>query len=109
MLAHIQAISGIGQVKRLSKEEADAKALITTVGPQLDELYLKAVTSVSLHPEVVKAISDDFHIVYTPLHGAGNTSVRQALAAIGFDHVHVVPEQEEPDPNFSSVRSPNPE
>jgi phosphoglucomutase len=109
VLAHIQAISGIGQVKRLSKEEADAKALITTVGPQLDELYLKAVTSVSLHPEVVKAISDDFHIVYTPLHGAGNTSVRQALAAIGFDHVHVVPEQEEPDPNFSTVRSPNPE
>jgi phosphoglucomutase len=109
VLAHIQAISGIGQVKRLSKEEADARALITTVGPQLDELYLKAVTSVSLHPEVVKAISDDFHIVYTPLHGAGNTSVRQALAAIGFDHVHVVPEQEEPDPNFSTVRSPNPE
>ncbi|MDF2669108.1 MAG: phosphoglucomutase [Paenibacillus sp.] len=109
VLAHIQALTGIGQVKRLSKEEADAHGLIATIGPQLDELYLQAVTSVSLHSETVKAISDHFQIVYTPLHGAGNTSVRQALAAIGFEHVHVVPEQELPDPNFSTVRSPNPE
>lgn len=109
VLAHIQSLQGFGQVKRLSKAEAEAKRLLVTVGRELDDLYLEAVTAVSLHPEEVRAISSDFQIVYTPLHGAGNTSVRRALATIGFENVHVVAEQEQPDPNFTTVRSPNPE
>lgn len=109
VLAHIQSVEGFGHVKRLSQSEAEQQGLLVSAGQELDDLYLQAVTSVSLHSEQVRAISDNFHIVYTPLHGAGNLSVRRALAEIGFGHVHVVAEQEQPDPNFSTVRSPNPE
>jgi phosphoglucomutase len=109
VLGHIQSLEGFDQVKRLPEAEAEAKGLLVSVGDELDGLYLQAVTAVSVHADEIRAVSSDFHIVYTPLHGAGNTSVRRALATIGFENVHVVAEQEQPDANFSTVRSPNPE
>lgn len=109
VLAHIQATHGPGQVRRLAQADAVAQGLLVSIGAEVDEAFLQAVTAVSLHPKEVRSVSADFHIVYTPLHGAGNLSVRRALAAIGFQHVHVVKEQELPDPNFTTVRSPNPE
>ncbi|WP_127581159.1 phospho-sugar mutase [Paenibacillus koleovorans] len=109
VLAHVQAVAGNADVLRLTAEEAVAQGLLVTVGAAVDEAYIDAVTSVSLNADVVRAVSDEFSIVYTPLHGAGNLSVRAALARIGFRHVHVVPEQELPDAGFSTVRSPNPE
>lgn len=109
VLAEIHGVAALAQVKRLERSEAEEKGLLQWIGAGVDEAFVQAVTSVSLNPDVVKSVSDRFSIIYTPLHGAGNRSVRSALERIGFGHVHVVPEQELPDPGFSTVKSPNPE
>lgn len=97
------------QIKRLDRAAAESQKLLQWIGKEVDDAYLKVVAAVSQRPEVVEAISDKLHVVYTPLHGTGNLPVRAALAAIGFKHVHVVKEQELPDSQFSTVKSPNPE
>lgn len=97
------------QIKRLDRAAAESQKLLHWIGKDVDDAYLQVVTAVSQRPEVVKAMSDKLHIVYTPLHGTGNLPVRAALAAVGFEHVHVVKEQELPDSQFSTVKSPNPE
>lgn len=107
--AQISSITAFEQVKRLSIEEADAQGLIIWLGAEIDEAFISAVTAISQHPEIVREQSEHMNIVYTPLHGAGNLPVRIALERIGFANLHVVPQQERPDANFSTVKSPNPE
>ncbi len=97
------------QIKRMDRAAAESQKLLHWIGKEVDDAFLQVVTAVSQRPEVVKAMSDKLHIVYTPLHGTGNLPVRAALAAVGFEHVHVVKEQELPDSQFSTVKSPNPE
>lgn len=97
------------QIKRVDRAAAESRKLLQWIGKEVDEAYLKVVTAVSQRPEVVKEMSDKLQIVYTPLHGTGNLPVRAALAAVGFENVHVVKEQELPDAKFSTVKSPNPE
>lgn len=109
VIEEIRSVGSFAAVRKLSRQEAEAKGLLHWLGDEIDKAYITAVTSVSKRADVVKAMNDQFHIVYTPLHGAGNLSVRRALAAIGFTNVHVVAEQEKPDPKFSTVKSPNPE
>ncbi len=81
------------------------KANIIYIDSSIDDKYIEAVKSLSLN----KDLEFNIGIVYTPLHGTGNIPVRRVLREIGFDNVHVVPEQEKPDPNFSTVKFPNPE
>jgi phosphoglucomutase len=109
VIAEIQKVQSFSAVKKLSRQEAEAAGLLKWIGREIDEPYIAAVTAVSRNRELVKRMSPDFRIIYTPLHGAGNSSVRKALAEIGFEQVKVVPEQEQPDENFSTVKSPNPE
>lgn len=97
------------QIKRLDRAAGESQKLLQWIGKEVDDAYLQVVTAVSQRPEVVKDMSDKLHVVYTPLHGTGNLPVRAALAAVGFEHVHVVKEQELPDSQFSTVKSPNPE
>lgn len=108
VIAEIRELT-FGEIRKLNRQEAEAAGLLRWIGQEVDEAYIKAVVSVSQNPEVVKSMSNDVQIVYTPLHGAGNLSVRAALAAVGFNNVHIVAEQELPDANFSTVKSPNPE
>ena len=79
------------------------------MGKEIDDPYTEMVKSLCVQPELMKQIGPDLKIVYTPLHGSGNVPVRRVLKEIGFTDVHVVPEQEMPDPNFSTVKVPNPE
>lgn len=109
LLAEIDGVQRFDLVKRLERDAAERQGLLQWIGKEIDGKFIAAVTSVSRNADVVKRVSPDFHIVYTPLHGAGNLAVRAALQGVGFEHVHVVPEQELPDPNFSTVKSPNPE
>lgn len=81
------------------------KANIIYIDSSIDDKYIEAVKSLSLN----KDLEFNIGIVYTPLHGTGNIPVRRVLKERGFDNVHVVPEQEKPDPNFSTVKFPNPE
>ncbi|WJQ14612.1 phospho-sugar mutase [Geobacillus stearothermophilus] len=83
------------------------KGLIRIIGPEIDEAYVNAVKTISLHPELARETT--INIVFTPLHGTSNKPVRRALAELGYQNVFVVKEQELPDPNFSTVASPNPE
>lgn len=85
------------------------EGLLTMIGEKVDQAYLANVASLSIQPEMIKEMANDLRIVYTPLHGTGNRPVREGLAKIGFNHVAVVKEQEEPDPDFSTVKQPNPE
>lgn len=109
VIAEVQSIDSFDKVKKLSQEEAEAQGLLTWLGEDVDHAYIKAVTAISQNPDVIKEISDDFRVIFTPLHGAGNVPVRAVLETLGFGQVRVVAEQELPDAQFSTVKSPNPE
>jgi len=96
-------------VKTVSDGEAEASGLLEIIGEGVDNAYLENVFAQSINRDLVAKIADDFKIVYTPFHGAGNKLVRKILSMIGVKNVFVVKEQEMPDPAFPTVVSPNPE
>lgn len=81
--------------------------LIQMIGKEIDQAYTEKLTTVAENPNIAQ--ESDIQIVYTPLHGTGNKPLRSALHALQYRHVHIVSEQELPDPNFPTVKSPNPE
>ncbi|MDR9796651.1 phospho-sugar mutase [Aeribacillus pallidus] len=83
------------------------KGLIKIIGAEIDEAYNEKIKTISLNPNLAKEV--DVKVVFTPLHGTANKPVRRALQSLGYQNVTVVKEQELPDPNFSTVASPNPE
>ena len=93
----------------MDETEAKAKGLIEIIGEEVDNEYLKNVYAQSINEESIKNLGDDFSIIYSPFHGTGNKLVRKILSMIGAKDVRVVKEQELPDPDFSTVKSPNPE
>ena len=88
---------------KISTDVADE--LIVKIGKAVEEAYLDQVEKQSIPSESI----DKLQVVYTPFHGSGNIPVRKILKRVGVENVHVVKEQEEPDPQFSTVKSPNPE
>lgn len=110
VISHILEVDSFNGVKRISREEAEAQGLLHWLGDEEDEAFTDTVAAVSVgREEITSTLGRDFKIVYTPLHGTGNLPVRSVLKKIGFTHVHVVPQQELPDSEFSTVKSPNPE
>ncbi|MCM3339195.1 phospho-sugar mutase [Paenibacillus sp. MER TA 81-3] len=109
VIAEIRGVTSFADIRKLSREEAEAQGMLVWLGEDMDEAYISAVAQVSQNEELVRKTSDQFRVLYTPLHGTGNMPVRRVLERIGFQQVRVVPEQEQPDPNFSTVKSPNPE
>lgn len=110
VIGQIQNITSLTQIKKLSREEAESKELLIWIGEELDEQYIATITGLSRNAQLIREeMGAKLKIVYTPLHGAGNKLVRSALQEIGFTQVHIVAEQEQPDPMFSTVKSPNPE
>lgn len=85
------------------------KGLYNIIGDEIDKKYIEKVVSLSLNPDKIQNCSNEFKIVYTPLHGTGNIPVRKALEKAGFKNVFVVKEQENPDSEFPTVSVPNPE
>ncbi|HIS01410.1 MAG TPA: phospho-sugar mutase [Candidatus Excrementavichristensenella intestinipullorum] len=97
------------QAQPMDAEEAQSKGLVRIIGKEVDDAYIAAVKKLCVNPQLCREMGDKLKIVYTPLHGSGNVPVRRILKELGFKQVYVVPEQELPDPNFSTVRLPNPE
>ena len=96
--------------KRMDEAEAKAKGLLHIIGnKEVDDDYIALVKTLSIYPQVAKEAGPHLKIVYTPIHGSGNVPVRRILREMGMTNVSVVKEQEAPDPNFSTVRVPNPE
>jgi len=109
VLARIEKTDIFEGAKTCSMEDGIASGLITVFGDELDDAYLAEVKKQQLNPEAVKIAADKFKMIYTPIHGSGNIPVRRILDEIGFKNVYLVKEQIEPDGNFPTVKSPNPE
>ncbi|MFB5266754.1 phospho-sugar mutase [Paenibacillus enshidis] len=110
VIGYIREVPSFSDVRRISREEAEAQGLLVWLGEDEDAAFINAVAEVSVNHELIaNGPGKDFKLVYTPLHGTGNHPVRQVLQKLGFQQVHIVPEQEQPDAEFSTVKSPNPE
>ncbi|MCU6339383.1 hypothetical protein KW823_22970, partial [Enterobacter quasiroggenkampii] len=109
VISEIRGIESFASIQKLSREEAEAQGLLVWLGQEMDEAYINAVASVSQNEDIIRASSDSFRVLFTPLHGTGNKPVRAVLDRIGFQQVRVVAEQELPDGSFPTVKSPNPE
>lgn len=105
----VRAIKDFKEIKTISKEEAIEKGLFHIIGKEMDDKYIEVLKNHILNPEIVKEQGKDLKIVYTPLHGTGNTIVERLLGELGFKNVYVVPEQAKPDEDFPTVDYPNPE
>ncbi|WP_125153161.1 phospho-sugar mutase [Clostridium rectalis] len=102
---NINNIESFNDIKKISEKEAKEKGLLKVIGREIDREYIEKVKSLSLRDNIDK----DIKIVYTPLNGTGNIPVRTVLKERGFTNIIVVPEQENPDPDFTTVGYPNPE
>ncbi len=114
-----EAAEGITRVIRKTKytdcvlmdeQEALDRGLLKIIGNrEVDDEYIAKVKTLSINPDLLRTEGSRLNIVYTPLHGSGNVPVRRLLKEIGLTNVAVVKEQEMPDPNFSTIKVPNPE
>jgi len=107
IIYHINQIKDYSLIKKIELSTATKKGLFNIIGSEIDQVYLQKVKELTIRDgnHLDKAIK----IVYTPLHGAGNIPIRKILKERGFTNLFVVEEQTHPDPNFSTVESPNPE
>ncbi|WP_048764371.1 phospho-sugar mutase [Streptococcus cristatus] len=106
---YIRAIENPFAIEVADVEAEKASGLIEVIGDAIDAEYLKEVKDVNINQKLIDEYGKDMKIVYTPLHGTGEMLARRALAQAGFDSVQVVEAQAVADPDFSTVKSPNPE
>ena len=100
ILNEINKLSDINNIN-ISKNKEN----ISLISEEIDKEYIKKIKSLSLYNNS----NSNLKIIYTPIHGAGITQVPNALKAFGFSKIIITKSQEKPDPNFSTVNSPNPE
>ena len=105
----IQKIDLLTLSASMTEKEALEKGLLTYIGEDIDKGYLKTVYSCMVNPDAIKDVSDSLSVIYTPFHGAGNVPVQKILSMAGLKNLIVVKEQEMPDGDFPTVKSPNPE
>lgn len=109
IIAEVKNVTDYHEVKTMDKEEAIKAGLYQVIGAEIDDAYMEELKKQIIHPEIIKEVADDIKIVYSPFNGTGNLPVRRILSELGFKHVYVVPEQEKPDPDFTTLDYPNPE
>lgn len=109
IINEVKAITDITTAKTMSVEDAKKAGLYVVIGSEIDDKYMVELKKQIIHPDVITKMADDIKIVYTPFHGTGNVPVRRILKELGFKNVYVVPEQELPDPEFTTLEYPNPE
>ncbi len=109
LTTYIRAIENPFAVEVADVEAEKASGLIEVIGEAVDAEYLKEVKDVNINLTLIEEFGKNMKIVYTPLHGTGEMLARRALAQAGFDSVQVVEAQATADPDFSTVKSPNPE
>ncbi|WP_144502043.1 phospho-sugar mutase [Bacillus thuringiensis] len=109
LISYVNAVEDELTVEVADVEQLKADGLLHIIGQEVDDAYAAELNNVIINKEMVEKVGKDLKIVFTPLHGTSNISVRRGLKEVGFTDVTVVKEQELPDPNFSTVKSPNPE
>lgn len=105
ILGHIEEHPDFFEIPQIEFEKGIEDGIISWVDDSLIEDYVKEVLACTINEDIDK----DINIVYTPLNGCGNKLVRRILDERGFKNIHIVREQENPDPNFTTVGYPNPE
>jgi phosphoglucomutase len=103
IITEVRKITSVNKIKFNGNKDK-----IKSIGKETDELFLNEVKKISINPEIIKKFAS-IPIVYTPIHGTGITLVPAALKMFGFKNIISVPEQDIPDGNFPTVKSPNPE
>ncbi|PEP60824.1 phospho-sugar mutase [Bacillus pseudomycoides] len=109
LISYVNEVEDELTVEVADVEQLKADGLLHIIGQEVDDAYLEQLKTVIINKEMVQEVGKDLKIVFTPLHGTSNIPARRVLEAVGFTDVTVVKEQELPDPNFSTVKSPNPE
>lgn len=109
IITEVRAVTDYHTVKTMDKAEAIAAGMYQAIGAEIDDAYMVELKKQIIHPEIIEKVADDIKIVYTPFNGTGNVPARRILKEIGFKNVYVVPEQEMPDPKFTTLDYPNPE
>ena len=109
VLREIRENDIFSDVHTMPLEQARQKGLVRTIGSEIDEKFMENVLAQSSCGDTVRAVANDFRIIYTPFHGAGYRLVPEVLRRLGFRHIIPVPEQMVIDGNFPTVKSPNPE
>ena len=104
--AEVNAITDYSTIPTIKDEQKD---LVVMLDDKQDTAFIEAVKTQVIKTELVKKVGKEFKIVYTPLCGTGNVPVTRALAEVGFENVIVVPEEQNPEPNFAGIEYPNPE
>jgi phosphoglucomutase len=105
----INELEDITCVKYMTFEQAKDAGMVTIVGDEVDEAFWSAMEKLSLNRDMLRDKGSELRVVYTPLHGVGNKMVRGIFDRVGISNVVVVKEQEQPDPDFSTLKQPNPE
>ena len=109
IITEVNNVVNFSDAKTMDKEEAKKAGLYNVIGRAIDDRYMEELKKQIIHPEIIKEVAGDIKIVYSPFHGTGNIPVRRILKELGFKNVYVVPEQELPDPDFTTLEYPNPE
>ena len=109
IMDEVKAVIDFSEIKDISLEDAKKSGLYNEIGEEVDNAYIGELKKLVLNEDIIRKVQKDLKIVYTPLHGTGNLPVQRILKEIGFENVYVLPEQEKPDGNFSTVTYPNPE
>ncbi|MFP8640616.1 phospho-sugar mutase [Priestia aryabhattai] len=109
IITYVDAVKNELTIPVMDETQLLEEKLLTYIGQEIDSAYIEELKTIQLNRGIVEKSGKDLKIVFTPLHGTANRLVRAGLEAFGFSNVTVVKEQELPDPNFSTVKSPNPE
>ena len=109
IINEVKSIKNISEIKKISEEEALSKKLLSYIADEVYNPYFESVQSLIINSDIIKKVSDEVKIVYTPIHGTGIFFVPVALKKLGFKNIIIVDKQSEPDENFSTVKVPNPE
>ncbi|PHU39661.1 phosphoglucomutase [Pseudobutyrivibrio ruminis] len=107
MYERIKAVDIWSGVKKSDFEEGVKSGKIIVLGEEFDREYLDKIESLAIHEG--DELDLTIPLVYTPLNGCGSIPFRQMLNDRGFSNWTIVPEQENPDPDFTTVGYPNPE
>lgn len=108
IISEVNTLDLFNDVITCSKEDAISKELLVYIGDEIDKEYLENVINLSIKPKISNEV-EDFKIVYTPLHGTGLMPISKSLEMLGYKEVHIVESQKEPNGDFPTVKSPNPE
>lgn len=109
IIQKVRDIESFSEIKKITQKEAEEKGLLKIIDTEMDDKYIEVLKNSVLNPEIMKEEGKKLKVVYTPLHGTGNTIAEKLLKELGLANVYVVPEQSEPDGNFPTVDYPNPE